>query len=126
MQLLLISSSYAAGTTYLGHAKEAIEETLSTCPDGKIIFVPYARQDWDAYAAKARPFFESIGQEFVSIHEEGDPKELLKDTPVRAFFVGGGNTFRLLKTFEDEGLLEMMRRANFHRPFSRRNSSRFS
>lgn len=53
MRLLLISNSTLYGGGYLDHCAAAIEALLK--PDvTRVLFVPYALFDRDAYAARAR------------------------------------------------------------------------
>ncbi len=73
----------------------------------RVLFIPYAIADRDGYAAKARSAFESIGYGLDSIHEAASAKDAL--TAAEAVFVGGGNTWRLLKTLYDLDLLPLIR-----------------
>jgi dipeptidase E len=61
--------------------------------------VPYALGNRDEYATTARKPFEAWGFEFSSIHESEDPVGSVKAAD--AIFIGGGNTFRLLKELYD-------------------------
>ena len=61
--------------------------------------MPYALGDRDAYAAAAKKPFEAWGFELSSIHESDDPVASVKAAD--AIFIGGGNTFRLLKELYD-------------------------
>jgi dipeptidase E len=105
-KLLLISNSVCHGRPYLDHCAAAIREFLGGA--GKIAFVPYASRDWDGYAARVRAALSGFGIEMESVHEAGPWPHALPDC--RAIFVGGGNTFRLLKTLQDSGLLPLIRR----------------
>ena len=51
-RLLLLSTSTTYGTGYLDHAEAEIRDFLGGV--GRVLFVPFALQDQDAYAAKAR------------------------------------------------------------------------
>ena len=64
-----------------------------------MLFVPYALHDRDEYAAAAKKPFETWGFQFSSIHQSEDPVATVK--AAEAIFVGGGNTFRLLKGLYD-------------------------
>src|SRR5476651_2271733 len=93
-KLLLISSSTISGTGYLDHAEQEIRETLGNARH--VIFVPYALADRASYGKKAASRFVSMGFECTPVDEYSDPVHALDEAD--AVFVGGGNTFRLLKT----------------------------
>ncbi|MBL8752157.1 MAG: dipeptidase PepE [Planctomycetes bacterium] len=103
-RLLLISNSTMHGGSYLGHCAGEIRDFLG----GKrhVMFVPYALHDHAGYAAKARTAFAALGHDLVSAHEVRDPRAL---DACDAVFVGGGNTFRLLKALYDRGWLRAIR-----------------
>jgi len=75
----------------------------------KILFFPYAAHpsQYDTYTTKIRNRFNPLGYEVSSIHEFSDPHATVKSA--EAFFVGGGNTFLLLKTMYEKNLLEVIR-----------------
>ena len=106
MKLLLISNSTLYGSGYLDHAESEIHDFLGDVK--RVLFVPFALQDRDAYAATAQTRFAKMGYELSSIHTAQEPKKALKDT--EAIFIGGGNTFRLLKALYDYDLRETIRR----------------
>ena len=105
-KLLLISNSVCHGKPYLSHCAVAIRQFLGGTT--RITFVPYASGDWDGYARQVRAALAGFGLEVESVHESGPWPHTLPDNP--AVFVGGGNTFRLLKTLQDGGLLDQVRR----------------
>jgi len=104
-QLLLLSSSRVHGGGYLAHAEREIRELLSGAK--RLLFVPYALQDLDGYAAIARAKFVELGFEFGSVHEARDPRQAIEQA--EAIFVGGGNTFRLLNRMYELDLLDAIR-----------------
>ena len=104
-RLLLISNSTLHGSGYLDHAEAEIRDFLGDVK--RVLFVPFALYDRDAYAATARDRFARMGYELSSLHDAGDPLRAVADT--QAIFVGGGNTFRLLKTLYDRELLTPIR-----------------
>jgi dipeptidase E len=104
--VLLISNSTLYGSGYLDHAETEIRDFLKSVKD--VLFVPYALYDRDAYAATARERFQKIGYRLTSIHEAADPIQAVNDT--EAIFVGGGNTFRLLKSLYDFDLIDTIRK----------------
>jgi dipeptidase E len=105
-RLLLISSSRIHGSGYLDHAEPALRKFLQA--GVRLLFFPYALHDRDAYAGLARKRFEQMGYSCESIHQASDPRRAASEA--EAVFVGGGNTFRLLKTVYDLGLLDLLRR----------------
>lgn len=105
-KLLLISSSTVSGTGYLDHAEQQIREILGAAR--RVIFVPYALADRAAYGKKAASRFKAMGFECTPIDGYPNPVRALDDAD--AMFVGGGNTFRLLKTLYELGLVEAIRR----------------
>lgn len=105
MRLLLISNSTLHGSGYLDHAAGEIADFLGNVK--RVLFVPYALHDRDKYAASAQARFAQMGYELDSIHTSNDPVQTVRDT--EAIFIGGGNTFRLLKTLYDHDLLEPIR-----------------
>lgn len=105
-RLLLVSTSTVFGTGYLDHAEAAMRALFAGV--GRVLFVPWALHDLDAYADKARERFARMGLGLDSIHAALDPREAVETA--KAFFIGGGNTFRLLRRLQDEGLIEAIRR----------------
>jgi dipeptidase E len=102
-RLLLLSNSTQAGAGYLDHAMPAILSLLG--PVRRLVFVPFALRDREAYAAKARARFAREGVEVTGLAADG--RAVLAEA--EAVFVGGGNTFRLLDVLQREGLLEVLR-----------------
>jgi dipeptidase E len=102
---LLLSSSRVHGGGYLDHAESEIKNHLSGVQ--RVLFVPYALLDRDAYAGTARAKFNALGYELDSIHQLDDPLRAVADA--QAMFVGGGNTFRLLKTLYELDLIDLIR-----------------
>jgi dipeptidase E len=105
-RLLLISNSTQHGSGYLDHCEAEIRDFLGGL--GRVLFVPFALHDQDAYAARARERFSRMGYRLDSIHEAADPGRAA--AAAEAFFVGGGNTFRLLARLYELDLIEPIRR----------------
>jgi len=99
MRLLLISSSVVHGYGYLDHAEPEIR-ALGVRRAG---FVPFALADHDAYTAKVR---DRLAAMEIGVRQIDDARDV---SGVDAIFVGGGNTFRLLKTLYDRDLLGVIR-----------------
>lgn len=100
MELLLLSNSATHGRPFLDHALDALREVLRGA--GEVVFVPYALADHDGYTEKIRAALKPLGVSVLGAHT----------TPLaaaEAIFVGGGNTFRLVKTLHERGDLEVIR-----------------
>ena len=104
-RVLLISNSTLYGSGYLDHAEAEIRDFLGDVR--RVLFVPFALYDRDAYTASARERFAKMDYELTSVHDAVDPLRAVAETD--AIFVGGGNTFRLLKTLYDRQLLDPIR-----------------
>src|SRR5687768_2446085 len=96
-RLLLISNSTLYGGDFLDHAEVEIRDFLGTLEH--VLFVPFALHDRDGYAQKASERFARMGCALQSIHEISDKQQAVRD--VQSIFIGGGNTFRLLKALYD-------------------------
>jgi dipeptidase E len=96
-RILLVSNSTVYGRGYLDHVEQEIKAFLGEAK--RILFFPYALYDLDGYAAKAKTRFDAMGHPLESVHRAADPRKAVENTD--AFFVGGGNTFRLLKALQD-------------------------
>jgi dipeptidase E len=103
--LLLISNSTVYGRDYLDHVEEQIKSFLGSA--GKVLFFPFALFDRDAYAATAKARFAAMGYSIETAHAVADPRTAIEQTD--AVFIGGGNTFRLLKALQDLDLLDLIR-----------------
>jgi len=104
-ELLLISNSTQHGRGYLDHAESEIRDLLG--PRKRVLFAPYALHDRDGYADIAARRFAAMSYQLDSIHRASNPRQAVEGA--EALFVGGGNTFRLLKTLYDNDLLEPIR-----------------
>ena len=94
-RLLLISNSTLHGSGYLDHAEHELRDALGGIK--RVLFVPFALHDRDAYTAQARERFEAMGYALDSVHETTDAKAAVdRVNNAEAIFIGGGNTFRLL------------------------------
>jgi dipeptidase E len=105
-RILLISNSTVYGRGYLDHVEQQIKSFLGHAT--KILFFPFALHDRDTYAAKAKTRFAAMGYSVEAAHAVPDAREAIEQTD--AIFVGGGNTFRLLKALQDLDLLDAIRR----------------
>lgn len=103
-RVLLISNSTLFGSGYLDHAEVEIRDFLGNL--GKVLFIPFALYYRDAYAATARERFQKMSFGLDSIHRAADAQQAVTDP--EAIFIGGGNTFRLLKALYDWDVLQLI------------------
>lgn len=107
--VLLLSNSTLHGRGYLDHAEDVLREHL-TGRARRILFVPFALQDHAAYAAKVRERLQRLDCAVDSLHDE--PSDAAMRAAVlraEALFIGGGNTFRLLKALYDAQLVKAIK-----------------
>jgi len=104
-KVLLISNSTLYGRGYLDHVEEEIKNLLGGTR--AVLFFPFALYDRDACAAKAKERFMAMGYSLESVHAATNPHQAVEKAD--AFFIGGGNTFRLLKALQDSELIEPIR-----------------
>ena len=105
-RLLLISNSTLHGSGYLDHAEGEIRSFLAGVRD--LLFIPYALYDRDVYTSKVAERFASMGFRVGSVYKA--PNSRVAVESAEAIFLGGGNTFRLLKALYDNDLLEPIHR----------------
>lgn len=98
MRLLLISSSNVHGYGYLDQPEPEMRAFLGA--GQRVAFVPFALRDHAAYTARIRERLGRMELDVIPIDE-------LRNAD--AIFVGGGNTFRLLKTLYERDLLSPIR-----------------
>lgn len=108
MRLLLISNSTNPGEPYLDYPRNNIKEFLGKKPV-MALFIPYAAVtfSYETYEEKVNERFREIGHEVTSIHRFKDPVAAVEKAD--AIVVGGGNTWKLLKTIRDNRLIDVIR-----------------
>lgn len=106
MKLMLLSNSTNHGGGYLDHAMADIRAFLDGVSE--LLFAPFALKDRDGYTARAAERFGREGIAVRALTADGDGRRALEGAD--ALFVGGGNTFRLLKTLREVGLLDAIAR----------------
>ncbi|KAL9657567.1 hypothetical protein ABK040_000994 [Willaertia magna] len=109
-KLLLISNSTNHGERYLEHCAKQCKEFFSDCKS--VGFVPFALHDTEGYYKKVKEAFEEfdICKDVRNVAVT-NPKEVIES--VDGIFIGGGNTFRLLKTLYEKDLIDLIRKRVF-------------
>src|SRR5438874_9363374 len=103
MRLLLISSSNVHGYGFLDHAEESIRRFVGE--KRRVVFAPFAGKDRDAYTSRVAERLGRMSLETTQLRHGANDLE-----GADVLFVGGGNTFRLLKALYERELLEPIRR----------------
>ncbi len=107
-KLIIASTSSLHGSSYLEYLLPELEKFFGHTEE--ILFLPYARPSgisYEAYTMKVREALSKIGKLVLGIHECNDPVRAIRQA--KAIFVGGGNTFLLVKTLYDLQLLDVLK-----------------
>ena len=72
-----------------------------------VLFVPYASDDYDAYTSRMQDFMGPNGPSLVGIHTFED--ELSAVHEAEGIYVGGGNSFLLIRDLHERGLIGPIR-----------------
>ncbi len=107
-RLLLISTSTVHGSRYLDYCADDIVGFLRDRL--RVLFIPFARPSGISladYSKRARERFATMGFELNGIEAATDPREAVETADV--IFIGGGNTFLLLRDLYETGLIEPIR-----------------
>ncbi|MFH1401118.1 MAG: dipeptidase PepE [Nanoarchaeota archaeon] len=108
IDMLLVSNTKVHGGKPFDHAREQIKELLGNVR--AVTFIPYARPDGishEKFTEVLAPTFQSMGYDLECISEQ-DPRGTVRSAD--AIFIGGGNTWHLLRQLKDKGLLYDIRR----------------
>jgi dipeptidase E len=100
MNLLLLSNSTNHGLPMLAHAGQEIASVLA---GRRLLFVPYALPDHDTYSARVSEALAPAGVAVEGLRPLESPTAAVR--AAQAVFVGGGNSFRLLRDLRRTGLL---------------------
>lgn len=104
--LFLLSNSVVSGKNYLEHALDALKEFLG---DARILhFVPYALADHNGYTTRIQEALAPLGVTVRGVHMSGYPRRAVEEAEV--LYIGGGNSFRLLKALQQNDLLDPIRK----------------
>jgi len=106
-RLLLISNSTVHGRGYLDHVETELLEFAGK--RSKIVFVPFALYDRHRYTTQVVTRLKKMGFDLTSVHDVSNSQRTVREAEL--IFIGGGNTFRLLKCLYDWNLIDSIRQA---------------
>lgn len=105
--MLIASTSTVYGSSYLDYI---LDDAMQFFGSTKLLFIPFARPSgltFDDYTELPRKAFEKVGMKVRGLHEFSDMQDAILNA--EGIFVGGGNSFLLLKTLYDFELMESLR-----------------
>lgn len=107
--LLLLSTTTVYGSSFMDYCIDDVADHFQGLKE--IAFVPYARPggiSHDEYTNIVQNRLKKIGIEVKGVHELENPKDSISS--FGAVYIGGGNTFLLLKDLYSSGLIESVRK----------------
>lgn len=108
-KLILASTSTVHGSDFLEYLSDVLKIHFKDADE--VLFIPYARPGGithDDYTDKASQSFEKIGKQLIGIHTFNDPINAIRNS--KGIFIGGGNTFVLLKQLNENNLVETLKK----------------
>ena len=108
--LILASTSTVYGSAYLDYLKPTLARHFKQLSE--LLFIPYARPggcSYEDYTKVVATAFAALDISVRGIHEYSDPKVAIQKA--QGIFVGGGNTFVLVKQLYEEELLTPLKTA---------------
>lgn len=103
-RLLLISNSINHGQGFLDHVLDEIDGFLGEIRT--LAFIPFAQKDREGAGGRVRDCLSKIGIEVATVTADEAGRKLLRNC--EAAFTGGGNTFRLLNTLQEERMIPIL------------------
>lgn len=108
MNCIIASTSTVYGSSYLEYLRPVLKKHFLNVDE--VLFIPYARPSglsYDKYTKKAQSGLGFLGKTVKGLHEFKHPQQAIRDA--KSIFVGGGNTFLLLKTLKDQNLMPLLK-----------------
>ena len=108
MNIILASTSTLFGGQYLEYLRPQLQQLFEGIDE--LVFIPFARPggiSHQDYTQKTKDFFYTININVKGLHEFDNKKEAIDSA--KAFFTGGGNTFLLVKTLHECGLMDVLK-----------------
>lgn len=108
MKLLLLSNSTNPGEAYLSYPRNEFAVFLEGV-ESNIVFIPYAAVtfSYDEYEQKVNDSLQHIGLTVNGIHHYSDYIDAIEKAS--AIVVGGGNTWKLVRTLHENNLMEVIK-----------------
>jgi dipeptidase E len=109
MRLLLLSNSTMKGTPYLSWPQPYLQSFLADIDE--LLFIPYAgvTMSHDDYTRSVREALKPTNTGITGIHQEADKPAAI--IGAKCIAVGGGNTFQLLSSLQQNNLIDPIREA---------------
>lgn len=110
MNCIIASTSTLHGEEYLSYLKKPLKSLFNEVDE--ILFIPYARPggiSHDAYTETAKKGLSPICEKVIGIHEKENPEKAIAEA--QAIFVGGGNTFLLVKQLYENQVMLPLKKA---------------
>ena len=85
--------------------RDLVSEHFSDCEE--VLFVPFASEDHDTYTSRMQRFLGPDGPSLVGIHDFDDRASAVN--AATGIYVGGGNSFLLIRDLHEFGLIEPIR-----------------
>jgi len=108
--ILIASTSTLFEDSYLNYLKQPLHNHFNGIK--QLLFIPYARPGGithKGYTAKVKTFFKTLDIDVVGIHEFKSPVNAVEQA--EGIFVGGGNTFVLVKMLYHHQLIDPIKKA---------------
>ncbi len=107
-KLIIASTSTVHGKDYLEYILPVLSNHFKEI--NEILFIPYARPSgltFEEYTERAKTAFQKININVVGIHEYTNAVDAVNNA--KGIFIGGGNTFLLLKTLYEKKVLSAVK-----------------
>ncbi len=104
---VLLGSGGIATETRRETYRKMVSEHFSDCKE--VLFVPFASDDHDSYTSRMQDFMGEGGPRLVGIHSHEDPVSAVSEAD--GIYVGGGNSFLLIRDLHHAGLIGPVRDA---------------
>lgn len=110
MQAIVASTSTVYGSSYLEYLLPELKTHFENTDE--VVFIPFARPggiSHEEYTAKASKGLKSCVKKVIGLHEFEDMNKAISNA--KAIFVGGGNTFLLVKQLHELDLMATLKQS---------------